>query len=271
MYKNNKISQEKEKLKRQFKPIGLVSGTIGPFVGRIYPLRKNGKIIYQQRFAALPAKYRVNNRKDMVENRNRFKVTNTFAGFVNRIPELKEVWKQYAAKNNHFSAYTAITKLNSAFTTPSIPVEENIIVPPGKTIDSPESNISLLNQTLEIKGLKEGKVIAVVSLFDPKSSKYSKFKLFTLKGELNEDGSGNIILSKELSEALKNYKRYILYFTVVNKNRFINYKSVRGRIKIKKESNNNTVPKVINQIPLLTFPLVIARTDSHSHSPPLAA
>jgi hypothetical protein len=265
------ISHKKEKIRSLCRTLGYLSGTLDSVVCRIYPLKKkNGKIVYQQRFASLPVKYRVNNRKDMVENRNRFRTNNIFAGYINKIPELKEIWEKYADKKKYFSAYTAITKENSPFTGISAPGEMNLILPPTKTcIILKKSNIKLSKESIQIGSIPEGKIIVVLSLINPKSSKSKKFQLFTLKGE-SKEGVADLKISDKLSEGLKKYKKYIIYLTILNENKTTNYSPLKIRIKITPFSANRK-SEISEMIVIKLYPTVDKIKEAISHSPPLAA
>jgi hypothetical protein len=266
------ISLKKERIRALCRVLGDLSGTYDSIVCRIYPVRKkNGRIVYQQRFATLPAHYRVNNRKDLAQNRSRFRINNIFSSFVNRIPELKEIWKKYGEKKNHFSAYTAISKENFNFNGVSAPGELNMILPPAKEYDLlDKSEIAMSEERIKISNLPEGKLVAVISLIDPKSTRSAKFRLFTIKGEVKE-GVMDISTPAELSGELKNYKRYILYFTVINENKAANYFPVKGKVKF-----NVSLAKRANVMQTETklfwlYPPVAISKEAISHSPPVAA
>jgi hypothetical protein len=227
------ILQQKEELKAFCSTIGNLSGRVGSVVVRLYPRRdKNGRIKYQQRFATIPAHYKVNNRKDLVANRSRFRVNNIFSSFINGIPELKEIWKKYSERNGFSSAYSAITKENSPYTGKTTPGEMNIIIPPAKScLPFNKSDIIFSKGSIRISNLSKGMLIAVISLIEPKSVKSEKFKLFMFKSEIEENEGADITLPEGFSGELNNYKRFILYFTVVNGNKISSYSSVNGRIK----------------------------------------
>jgi hypothetical protein len=271
MNENQNILQQKEEAREISRTMGNLSGRYGEVVCRIYrQKKKDGRVVYQQRFATLPADYRVNNRKDMVENRSRFRVNNTFSGFINRIPELKEIWKVYASKKGHVSAYTAITKVNSAYTTHNGPCEKNMIVPPVKSVEFDRGNISVSENSLAITGLRGGSFLGVVVLADPKSLRNEKFKLFLLRGEVGRDGLLKIAFTREVEEGLQGYKRYILYFTVISEGKYVNYAAVKGRMKRGEAGIKEFLQVPVNDT-LIIIPLFIENKDSHSHSPPLAA
>jgi hypothetical protein len=264
------ISQQKAEL-RSYRVLGLFSGTYGDIVCRLYPKRdKYGKIHYQQRFATRPAHYRVNNRKDMVENRSRFRVVNTFAGFLNRIPELKAIWRKYADKKGLFSAYTAITKVNMPVTPYNSLAEFNSIIPPAKSYDLiPSADIEISENGIKISNLPKGRLITVISQIDPKTSKSAKFKLFNFNCEVGEDGIGNLITGSEFTARLKNYKNYIIYLTVVNEKKAFAYFPIKVKIKVKPRIiKTEKAPKV--KIFFL-YPVVKINQDQVSHSPPIAA
>jgi hypothetical protein len=264
------ISQQKAEL-RSLRVLGNLSGTCGDIVCRLYPKKdKYGRIHYQQRFATRPAHYRVNNRKDMVENRSRFRVVNTFAGFINKIPELKEIWRKYADKKGFFSAYTAITKANMPVTPYNSPGEFNMIIPPAKSYNfiSP-ADMEISENEIKISNLPEGKLITVISLIDPKTSKTAKFKLFNFNCEVGVDGIGNLITGTEFTAQLKNYKNYIIYLTAVNEKKVSAYFSVKVKIKLKSKTIKAEKAPEVKLFSL--YPVVKINQDQVSHSPPLAA
>jgi hypothetical protein len=264
------ISQQKEELK-SYKVLGMLSGTCGDIVCRLYPKKdKYGRIHYQQRFATRPAHYRVNNRKDMVENRSRFRVVNTFAGFVNKIPELKELWRKYADKKGFFSAYTAITKANMPVTPYNSPGEFNMIIPPAKSYEYISSaGIEITENRITITDLPKGKLITVISLIDPKTSKTAKFKLFNFNCEVGEDGIGDLVNSSEFTAKLKNYKNYIIYLTVVNEKKAFAYFPIKVKIKVK--AGTIQTEKAAELKIFYLYPVIKLNQAQVSHSPPLAA
>jgi hypothetical protein len=122
-----------------------------------------------------------------------------------------------------------------------------------------------------MSNLPEGKLVAVISLIDPKSTRSAKFRLFTVKGEVKE-GVADISTPVELSGELKNYKRYILYFTVINGNKGANYFPVKGRVKLNVSLTNVMPTAVEASIKLFwLYPSVVISKEKSSHSPPVAA
>jgi hypothetical protein len=273
MNEKQNILQQKEELRSFCRTIGSLSGTLGSVVCRIYPLRKkNGRIVCQQRFAARPQHYKVNNRKDLVQIRSRFRTNNTFASHINKVPELKEFWKKYSSQKGYSSAYTAISKENSSFSGVSAPGLRNLILPPTKNPNHIiEDKLQLSGKTIKISDLPLGNFIAVVTLINPKSFSSTPFKLFTLKAEVKEKNTLEIPLPPGLAAELRNYKKFIIYSAIINGNKFINYTPIQRRIKHQKAFNDFKTYLSPQEADIYFLPLIERRKDYLSHSPPLAA
>jgi hypothetical protein len=215
MFENDQISQEKEKLRRLVSPIGLVSGTIGPFVGRIYPLHKNGKIVYQQRFATLPKQYKTNRRQDLQDNRFRFRTTALFAKEIIAHPQLKKLWT-IAAKGKS-TAYNYINKINYPLTYPVAPSEKNLIIPDNTKLQVKNLKLTPYAISGEIAYKKNSTLIAFLSFSEPSDDNGQKFRIISVSIPVTSD-TFIIPVSKEIKENSLLYTKFTLFITIITEN-----------------------------------------------------
>lgn len=193
------------------KVLGEFSGKLGDVVGKF---RKGKHYV-----STAPGKYKISNKPNEIDKRNRFKVNGRFAKLVRSVDILYRIWdKENIPANN---AFNKISKLNFNHCLPERPSAANMITPQGfylpvKSIEPFPDRIEAELEMFDVLE-NESKIILVmfVSFYDPENEEYVYFELTQLNN-YESDGMKFIFKYSGRDEMLaQNYKHKTVYLAAV--------------------------------------------------------
>jgi hypothetical protein len=202
--------------------LGDVVGKVRDIIGR----RRNGKyFIY-----ATPREVKISNSAEAIKSRNIMIPLAKFAGIVNSIPELKNLW--VISKIEASDAFHKIEKMNFHLLTYERPTLNNTIVPEVFSKNElDEASISSKGIKLKIlindnmKRAKDLTGIGVICYYNPKDEKMDYFRMSKisanpLEGKNEEQIDVEIPFNAEERSNFNSYLNSILYFTYVSKDNY---------------------------------------------------
>ena len=202
--------------------IGNLSGKLGNLSARTV----NGQTI----MAARPSSFNASQSPAVVEVRQKFAVTGSFAKSVLALSTLDEIWRK--TKSAGISVFNAIFKQNFAYSGTERPTEQNLIVPDGFALAISTAAVDTNKITASLPALNTASVFgaeevnlsanALVCFYDPTSETDDPFQIISLSKEVatfNFTQTYNLQIDfNVLQEAVAaKYQHSILYLIVASK------------------------------------------------------
>ena len=202
--------------------IGNLSGKLGNLSARTV----NGQTI----MAARPSSFNASQSPAVVEVRQKFAVTGSFAKSVLALSTLDEIWRK--TKSAGISVFNAIFKQNFSYSGTERPTEQNLIVPVGFALAISTAAVDTNKITASLPALNTASVFgadevnlsanALVCFYDPTSENDEPFQIISLSKEIaNFNFTQTYSLQIDynvLQEAVAaKYQHSILYLIVASK------------------------------------------------------
>ena len=185
------------------------SGKLEGFVFR----RRNGKIIV----SAAPAQYTKSMSKEAVEMRKNFSAAAKFAGEVNSIPELKEIWKNAGVPGS--SSFNKIVKSARDAAEGGKITDKAKITPDGLPLDlkglKRERDITRMSFSIDKKKLRAPYLLFLFFFFN-KNRIYNQVEEISIPGG-KKVNTANIKLNHSIKKALNEKRKPVIFCALSGK------------------------------------------------------